>query len=266
MQGQKYASKVNLGKIGPVSPKLLKAKRSAFLTGMRPLEGAAAGNVRGRHDAGAGISEQTTDGSAFVQRTRLTKSIKRLIPRPACSLCLVIVGLCQPQVAGLASLSGSWLARTPFSRATCKGESAVAPPGAVRVDKETCGSASTRLRLRGGLGSWGVQDFGISSADQANLVKLREFLAPEIAAMGEAGQDYQSDERMFRVYRTSGCSIDASVKYFRGMIEWRKKVGADPIRQAVLKEWREDFWAMPCVPKKEIFKKYVELPASTLPL
>jgi len=102
MQGQKYASKVNLGKIGPVSPKLLKAKRSAFLTGMRPLEGAAAGNVRGRHDAGAGISEQTTDGSAFVQRTRLTKSIKRLIPRPACSLCLVIVGLCEPvrQLAG----------------------------------------------------------------------------------------------------------------------------------------------------------------------
>lgn len=87
-------------------------------------------------------------------------------------------------------------------------------------------------------------------------MKLRELLAPELEAMGDAGLDFQSDERMYRVYRTAGFSLEASVKYFRGMVAWRKKVGADEMRGLVLKEWREDFWAMSCVPKRDVFRKW----------
>ena len=89
------------------------------------------------------------------------------------------------------------------------------------------GDAGT-LRLRGGRGSWGAPDYGITSAEVAQLVKLREMLAPELEEMGDSGLDFQSDERMYRVYRTAGFSLEASVKYFRTMKEWRKKALACP--------------------------------------
>lgn len=62
-------------------------------------------------------------------------------------------------------------------------------------------------------------------------MKLRELLAPELEAMGDAGLDFQSDERMYRVYRTAGFSLEASVKYFRGMVAWRKKAPSRPAPQ-----------------------------------
>ena len=36
------------------------------------------------------------------------------------------------------------------------------------------------------------------------------------------------------------------------------------MRLKVLKDWREDFWAMPCIPKREIFRKYRPPPSRAI--
>jgi len=158
-----------------------------------------------------------TPWDAGIRPRRL--GVLRARSRPAVVVGLLLMAFWHAPCAGLPSPPKRWPAPSNVAQRMLRQRSRATPCRADGV--QSGGGDAGTLRLRGG--SWGAPDYGITSAEVTQLVKLREMLAPELEEMGDAGLDFQSDERMYRVYRTAGFSLEASVKYFRGLKEWRNK-------------------------------------------
>ena len=107
------------------------------------------------------------------------------------------------------------------------------------------------LALRGGFSG---RD--ISILERERLDEFRKLVKAQFLAASAKSPDLFTDERLMRFLRNNNLDVQNALCAFDRMILWRHKLGLEKISSDVKKHWREGFWDMACIPKRDVFYKY----------
>ena len=107
------------------------------------------------------------------------------------------------------------------------------------------------LALRGGFSG---RD--ISIPERERLDEFRKLVKAQFLAVSAKSPDLFTDERLMRFLRNNNLDVQNALCAFDRMILWRHKLGLEKISSDVKKHWREGFWDMACIPKRDVFYKY----------
>jgi hypothetical protein len=111
-------------------------------------------------------------------------------------------------------------------------------------------------RLRGGWSApFGPAKLKMTKREQEAIQKLKEAMAVDLKAVSKSHPELLTDERLLRFLRSHDCNIERTSARMREMLAWRRAHGTDEIRARVVKHFRDDFWKMPCIPRREFFRK-----------
>lgn len=97
--------------------------------------------------------------------------------------------------------------------------------------------------------------FGMSVVERKSVSDIKEKLAAELKDVAKRNPELFSEERILRFLRSYEHDVEKTVEKMREMLAWRQKHDTDVIRALVTKHYNEDFWQMPCIPRRDFFRK-----------
>ena len=107
------------------------------------------------------------------------------------------------------------------------------------------------IELRGGFSSHDVP-----STERQSLAAFRSLIAGNYQSERSINPDLFTDERLMRFLRNNDLDHEKAFNAFHRMIQRRKDLQADEIWRTVKSNWKENFWEMPCIPKRETFREF----------
>ena len=107
------------------------------------------------------------------------------------------------------------------------------------------------ISLRGGFSQCDAP-----SAERELLTTFRAEISTSFETERIGNPDLFTDERIMRFLRNNNMDVCKARKAFNQMMQRRKERGADKIWKDVKLCWCDDFWKMPCIPKRELFRDF----------
>jgi hypothetical protein len=107
------------------------------------------------------------------------------------------------------------------------------------------------MKLRGGF-----SDCYLTSTERQSLFEFRNLISRKHQSERSINPDIFTDERLLRFLRNNELDLSRANDAFDRMIQRRKELRADVIWKEVKSNWKENFWEMPCIPKREIFREF----------